>query len=277
MTTDPSRTRMRRSSFAAPLLMCLAALAAGPAAAQSPTEIEGMKADIEALKQGQDAIQKDLAEIKQALQRRPARAQPRPFQPLDIDIAGAPSKGAKDAPLTLVEFTDFQCPYCGRYFSNTLPEVIKQYVDTGKVRYVVRDMPLASIHPYAQKAAEAALCAGVQGKYWEMHDALFKDQAHLKPEDLASRAQQVGLLDPAQFSQCLDQGEQAETAQQGVKAGMQAGVRGTPSFFLGLTNADAPDTLHATQMIRGAQPFAAFKQTIDAMLASPHKAGGAGS
>ena len=79
--------------------------------------------------------------------------------------------GAKEAPVSLVEFTDFQCPYCGHYFNSTLLEVIKRYVDAGKVRYVVREMPLTNIHPYVQKALEAALCAGVQGKNREMHDA----------------------------------------------------------------------------------------------------------
>ena len=109
-----------------------------------------------------------------------------------------------------------------------------------------------------------------------MHDALFKNQTHLKLEDLTARAGEVGLNLP-QFSQCLERGMHAEAVQQDVKAGMQAGVTGTPTFFLGLTNPDASDALHATQMIRGAQTFAAFKQTIEALLAPPKKSTDAGS
>jgi protein-disulfide isomerase len=251
-------------------------LGTDPAAAQSKSGIDKLNTEVEALKQGQDAMQRDITEIRKMLEDILERARPKPFQPLDISLASAPSRGDRDAPVTLIEFTDFQCPYCGRYFSNTLPEVIKQYVDTGKVRYVIREMPLASIHPYAEKAAEAALCAGAQNKYWEMHDALFKDQSHLKPEDLPARAAKVGL-DLPQFSQCLESGMKAGETQQDVKYGSQAGVSGTPTFFLGLTNPKAPDTLHATQMIRGAQPFAAFKQTIDALLATARISTGAGS
>jgi protein-disulfide isomerase len=262
--------------MAAIVLALAVTLQPGAAATQDQTTIEGMRADIEALKQGQAAMQKDLAEIKRMLQHVPPRVQPRPFQPLDIDIAGAASRGAKDAPVTIIEFTDYQCPYCGHYVRQTLPEILKNYVDAGKVRYLIRDMPLTNIHPYAQKAAEAARCAGIQGKYWAMHDVLFKNQAHLKSDELVTHAKAAGL-DLPQFTHCLDGNLQAQEVQHSIKSGRQAGVSGTPTFFLGRTNKQTPDKLHATQMIRGTRPVMIFKQAIEALLKSPQETKGRGT
>jgi protein-disulfide isomerase len=270
MNRQSSNAPVRILPITAILLAFAATLPTGAPAAQDQTTIEGMRDDIEVLKQGQAVMQKDLAEIKRMLQRAPPRAQPQPFQPLDIDIAGAASRGAQDAPVTMIEFTDYQCPYCGHYVRQTLPEILKNYVDTGKVRYLIREMPLTNIHPYAQKAAEAARCAGIQGKYWAMHDILFKNQAHLKPDELATHAKAAGL-DLPQFSHCLDGNLQAQEVQHGIRSGRQAGVGGTPTLFLGRTNPQTPDKLHATQMIRGTRPWMNFKQTIDTLLESPQQ------
>ena len=106
---------------------------------------------------------------------------------------GAPSRGKADARVTIVEFTDYQCPFCSRYVRETYPQLDKEYVQTGKVKYVLRDLPLEAIHPLAMKAAEAAHCAGEQGKYWEMHDRLFANQTELARTDLAKHAQALGL------------------------------------------------------------------------------------
>ena len=262
------------TSFILLMLSLAATLAPGLAVAGSPGD-DKLSTEIEKLKQGQEAMREDIAEIKKMLEQILVRVRPKGFQPVDLSLAGAPSLGTKDAPVTMVEFTDFQCQFCGRYFSNTLPEVITRYVDAGKLRYVIREMPLTNLHPYAQKAAEAALCADDEGKFWEMHDALFKDQVHLKPEDLAAHARELGL-DMPKFSHCLESGMKTEQVQQDVKAGRHAEVHGTPTFYLGLTNPAVPDTLHATRVIRGAQPFRIFKNAIDALSALPPKVPGAG-
>jgi protein-disulfide isomerase len=230
-------------------------------AAQS--EIEQLHAEIEVLKSDQQAMRREIAEIKQLLQR--PRAKPRSFKPLGLRIDESPYRGELDAPVTLVEFVDYQCPYCQQYADEILPEVLKAYVDTGKLRYVVRELPIVRIHPLAFKAAEAARCSGVQGMYWEMHDVLFSNPDRLGQEDLIDHAEQLGL-DLGRFSQCLDAGEQAKVVREDLKAGRLAGVRGTPTFFLGLTQMDNPGVLEATRVIRGAQPFSAFQEALDSLL-----------
>lgn len=237
-------------------------LMVGQALAQA--EVERLSAEIEALKADQQAMRREIAELKQLLQQRP-QAKARAFRPLDISIDGSPYRGEADAPVTMVEFTDYQCPYCRQHVYETLPEVLKAYVDTGKLRYVVRELPIVRIHPQAFKAAEAARCAGAQGKYWEMHDLLFHNQNSFKREDLAGYAEGLGL-DLERFSQCLDEGEEATVVREDLKAGRLAGVRGTPTFFLGLTQSATPGMVNATRVIRGAQPFSAFQEVIDDLL-----------
>src|SRR5262249_17984609 len=117
-------------------------------------------------------------------------------------VTDAPALGQADAPVTLVEFSDYQCPYCRMFFSDTFPTLRREYIDTGKVRYVFRDYPLAQMHPQARKAAEAAHCAGEQGKYWEMHDLLFQNQQALALPQLSEYARNLGL-DGASFDACL--------------------------------------------------------------------------
>lgn len=134
------------------------------------------------------------------------------------------------------------------------------------MRYVARDFPLESIHPFAFKAAEAARCAADQGKYWEMHDKLFSNQSALTADDLLNYAKAVGA-DGAKFKECLDSGKQASKIRSDMAEGQKAGVSGTPGFFLGLTEPNAT-TVKATKNIVGAQPYANFKEAIDSLLAS---------
>jgi protein-disulfide isomerase len=263
-STSPTATRHIAFSV---ITLCL--IMPFIAQAQSGNDIASLAAEIEALKQGQQAIQKDVAEIKQILQQamqRQARARPPEFKPQDISIAESPFLGEADAPLTLVEFTDYQCPFCRRHALQTQPQLVKDYVETGRLKYVIREYPIQSIHPQAVKAAEAALCVNAQGKYWEFHDTLFQHQKQLQPEDLKAHAEALNL-DMAAFEQCLDSAKTADQVRRDLQAGMDAGVRGTPSFFLGFTKPDAPGAIHATKMLRGAQPFGVFQQTIDGLLA----------
>lgn len=146
----------------------------------------------------------------------------------NVEVAGQPSKGPAQAPVTIVEFSDFQCPYC-KNFTDTLYRVLKDF--SPDVRLVFRQLPLSEIHPLAEKAGEASLCAQEQGKFWEMHDLMFKDQANLKVEDLKAKAAGLGL-DAAAFNSCLDSGKYAQTIRQDIRDGALAGASGTPAAFI---------------------------------------------
>ena len=271
-----STNPLNKQKWLAATCLALAALwlvAAGPALAQSAEELEALKSEIQALKQGQQEIRKDLAAIKQLLRRRTksmARSQTPPFKPLDLSIAGAPCLGAADAGVTLDEFTDYQCPFCRRHSLQTKPQLVKDYVETGKLRYVLREFPIESIDPTAFKAAEAALCAGDQGKYWDTGALFFQNQRKLAPKDLKAYAESLGL-DTVGFGECLDGGKYTQRVRDDLRDGTAAGVRGTPSFFLGLTDPDDPSKIKATKFLRGAQPYPVFKQAIDALIAQAAK------
>jgi predicted DsbA family dithiol-disulfide isomerase len=146
----------------------------------------------------------------------------------EVATAGFPSRGPANAPITILEFADFECPHCGGLYP-TLKLVERNYAD--KVRFVYRNYPLTNSHPHAAKAAEASLCANDQRKFWEYHDSLFMDQAHLAIEDLKQRA--VSLkLDTAAFNTCLDSGKQADAVKKDMADGSKAGVSSTPSMFI---------------------------------------------
>ncbi len=130
-----------------------------------------------------------------------------------------------------------------------------------------RDWPIESLHPFAFKAAEAAQCAGEQGKYWEMHDRLFANQALLAPAELTKHAQAIAL-DATAFQQCLDSGKHAARIRKDLAEGQAAGVTGTPAFFVGWTVAGQA-TVKTVKDLRGAIPYAAFKQALDGLLAEP--------
>ncbi len=162
-------------------------------------------------------------------------------------------KGDANAPVTIVEWTDYECPFCTRFFEQTYPQIEEEYIETGKVKFIVRDFPL-SFHQNAQKAAEAAECAGEQGKYFEMHDKLFVEGVSGGVESFKQYAADLGLNTEA-FNACLDSGEMAAEVSKDMRDGQAVGIRGTPGFVIN------------GQTVSGAQPFANFKQVIDAALA----------
>lgn len=169
--------------------------------------------------------------------------------------------GNPDAPVTLVEFSDYQCPYCRQYFETIFPAIKTNFIDTGKVRFVSRNLPLTQIHPYAMQAAQAALCAGEQGKYWEMRSILYTHP--LQPDNLMDYARQLGL-DMAQFTTSLNSGKYLPDIQADMHDAVAAGVNGTPSFVLGKT-AGADNV--TGQLIVGAMPFDDFAEMINALAA----------
>jgi protein-disulfide isomerase len=173
------------------------------------------------------------------------------LKPPRVEVAAeGPSKGPASAPITIVEFSDFECPYCSKA-EDTVKQVMKTY--DGKVRLVYRDFPLP-FHPHAEKAAEAAQCAADQGKYWEMHEKLFANQQKLDPASLKAHAKDLGL-DQGKFDKCLDSGDKAKVVETNKAAGSKVGVTGTPAFFIN------------GYQLTGAQPFEEFKSLIDQELA----------
>lgn len=237
---------------------------AGASAASGQKVDESLRVEIDGLKREQAAIRKELAEIKELLRARGASAQTAPGDVL-VAVRRAPALGQESARLTIVEFSDYQCPFCRQHSSQVLPELVKEYVKTGKVRYVFRDFPIASLHPQAHRLHEAAHCAGDQGRYWEMHDRLFEDPQRTEPRDLVARARALGLDEP-RFERCLAGGIHAATVRQGIADGEKARVRGTPTFFVGLTEPDGAP-IRPQRLVVGAQPYAAFRQAIDTLLA----------
>ncbi|HEY6001720.1 MAG TPA: thioredoxin domain-containing protein [Anaeromyxobacter sp.] len=173
-----------------------------------------------------------------------------PYEAPKVAVSAVgPTKGPTNAPVTIVEFSDYECPYCVRA-EPTVKDLLAKY--PGKIKLVYRDFPLP-MHPKAPKAAEAAHCAGDQGKYWEMHDRLFSPGAKLEVADLKTAARDVGV-DGAKFDKCLDSGEKAKEVESHRKAGDEVGVSGTPAFFIN------------GRPISGAQPLEAFVAIVDQEL-----------
>ena len=170
-----------------------------------------------------------------------------------IDPVGGPTKGPESAPITIIEYADYQCPYCTRA-NVALKQVEEKYA--GKVRIVFRDFPLTQIHPNAAKAAEAGACADEQGKFWPMHDKLFANQTKLGVPDLKQHATELGL-DAEAFGTCLDSGKHAADIKKSLEEGQRLGLSGTPSFFIN------------GRLLVGAQPYEGFAQVIDEELERP--------
>lgn len=191
----------------------------------------------------------------------PAAAPPAPDPNIEADydelVDDDAVLGDADAPLTLVEFSDYECPFCKRHFSQTLPQLISEYVETGKLKLVFRDFPLG-FHQQALPAASAAECVRDQKgdeAYFEMHDKLFSGE--LSAEVFAGYAEELGV-NMTEYNDCIDSGKFTDEINADMAAGGKFGVTGTPGFVL--TDGDT------FKSIKGAQPFASFKSQIEAML-----------
>ena len=231
--------------------------------AQSPSDIGSLEAEVAALKEEVTTLRKELDEVLSLGQIKSLLAENRPLN-VSMSVEGAPSIGVETAKLTIVEFSDFQCPYCGRHVTNTYPSLKTQYVETGQMKYVFRDFPLGN-HKMAPKAAEAAHCAGEQDKFWEMHGELFANQRALQVDLLPTYADNVGVGDAAAFQECLDSGKFAARVETGMEDGARLRVSGTPSFGIGYTEDDGR-SVRVIKVIRGAVPLVQFQQTIDELL-----------
>lgn len=250
--------------LAIPGLISVTSVAGEMFHSESPKDLS---AEIEVLKENQVEIRREFQEIKgllkKLLQKGGTVAAGMPKN-LVLSVKNDPFKGSPSAPVTLIEFSDYQCPFCARHVRKTLPQIERDYIATGKVKYVFRDFPLTAIHKQAFKAAEAANCAGMQDKYWEMHDRLFMNKEGLAVKDFEEHAQVIGL-EMDSFRQCLESTMTAHEIREDVAEEKKARVTGTPSFFIGLTEPNG-FTVKPLKMLRGARPYQDFKEALDNLL-----------
>ena len=216
-----------------------------------------------------DAILNELKQIRILLQKqqvllqqRPGRA-PRADQKVSLPLGDTYAIGRKDAPVTLVEFTDYECPYCSRFHKNTYGQLKKNFVDTGKVRFISRDLPLP-FHKNALKAARASRCAGDQNKYWEARHLLSSNPKKLGDQAIADYAKKLNL-DTGKFQTCLASKKYEAEIAKDISEANRAGITGTPGFVLGKTPKDG--TMKGVK-ISGAQPYASFAARINKLLAA---------
>jgi protein-disulfide isomerase len=189
--------------------------------------------------------------LSRANDAQPAQLQPQVQKRYDIPVDGFPSIGPDNAPIVIVEFSDFQCPYCARFHDQTLQPLLDAY--PGKIRFVYRHLPLTSIHSAAFQAAEASMCAYEQGTFWPYHDEIYENQANLRTDLYMQIAADLGL-DLESFSSCLENEDYKDLVQSDVDFAVNLGVRSTPTFFInGLA-------------FVGAQHLDAFRQVIDSEL-----------
>jgi len=190
------------------------------------------------------AILQQTSSVLQPTQKAPVR--------YNVPVDNNPSIGPENAPITLIEFSDYECPYCWKWYVETYPQLMSAY--QGKIRFVYRDFPLTGLHANASPAAEAADCSGEQGKYWPFHDKLFSGELALGPDTYLKYATDLGL-DSNKFKNCLDTNKYQDAVEANYSFAYNLGVQSTPTFFInGLA-------------VVGAQPFSVFKQIIDQELA----------
>lgn len=185
---------------------------------------------------------------------------------VQINVEGAPTLGSKSAPITIIEYSDYQCPFCRKFWQDTLPNIKKDYIDAGKVKFVYKDFPLG-FHPGAIPYAEASRCVKEKGgdeTYWKMHDKIFEEQNKLDGGSVSSTIEYVGDETLKKWAKdlgydigkCLDEGKYKSAVQKDLAEGSSAGVQGTPGFFIN------------GRALSGAQPYSVFKQAIDAELSA---------
>lgn len=198
-----------------------------------------------------------MSPLKPAPRQRPAGL---PSEPISVE--GAALKGNPEASVVVVEYSDFECPFCSSFAHTILPQLEKEYVTTGKVLFALRQLPLETIHRNARAAAEAAECADRQGKFWPMHDALFANPGKLEPVALRGYASQIGL-DLRAYEACLTHAA-SRAVSEDVASATQFGVASTPTFLIGKRQPDGRVKL--TSRFAGAAPFDRFRQELDKLL-----------
>lgn len=207
-------------------------------------------------------LEENLQRGRTAVPQAPSRVEK--LEGVSVGIYGNRFKGSGSARVTIVEFSDFQCPFCARHVKETLPLLEQEFIGTGLVKYVFRNFPLDELHPTARAIAIGAECAGDQQKYWDMHDFLFANQTDLGAERIESHAELLGL-EMDSFHSCVTGEAVQHGIQRDVEDARSLGLNGTPSFFFGVTRDDGND-FEARYLFRGALPYSEFKTVIERLL-----------
>ncbi len=243
-----------RSARAATLLAALFLTIASPQAVRSEDAITRSQAD---------SILIELRQIRQLLERQqsPRAAVPAPDRTVTLASVAAYEIGRKDAPLTMVEFADYECPFCRQFHTTTFEQIKKDWIDTGKLRFVSRDLPL-DFHPHSFKATVAARCAGEQGKYWELRHVLTINATQLELPSLVTYASDLGL-DTTRFVACLGAEKYAPEIRKDMADAGAAGISGTPTFVLGRSTKAGMTGV----VVVGALPYPEFDTRLRSLLA----------
>ena len=225
-------------------------------------DLAQLKDEVARLNAQQQQILASLDELKKMMK---GPTQPALKPPQTMGVAGEPYKGEPTAKLAIIEYADFQCPFCRRFEHDIYPQIRASYVDTGKLKYFHRDMPLV-FHQGAMPAARAVHCAAEQGKFWEMHDSLLGDAASLSAADIDERAGKLGM-NVAELDSCIASNRFADIIQRSVTEANEMQVSGTPTFIIGTLDAQGKVMSVKTTVV-GASPFEAFKAALDPLLAA---------
>ncbi|MDF2154569.1 thioredoxin domain-containing protein [Vibrio sp. CAU 1672] len=234
-----------------------------------PEQDSKLEAEVASLKQEISQLKEEVAEISlqikevntAAVNARKPKFKTLPNQPDFDDNGQVPSMGGDKAQLAIIEFSDYQCPYCKRYTDLTFPKIKQNYIDSGKVRYLARDFPL-KFHPQAKSAAVAANCSFEQGQYWPMRDTFFANVKKLNDDFYQQTATEMSL-DMAKFSTCIEDPKMMDRIEKDIELASSLGIRGTPSFIIGRIE---NNQLINPRLVVGAQDYQVFASLLDELL-----------
>jgi protein-disulfide isomerase len=244
---------------------CVAALTLPMVAADKNKDAKKKDASVDTITHEQaDQILDELRQIRQLLEKQ-AEASAKAGGPAGptrarLHMEGAPMLGSKDAPITVVEFSDYQCPFCQRFHTQVYGELKKDFIDTGKVRFYSRDLPIDQLHPNATRAAQAARCAGDQGQFWALRDIMSAHPEALDLNSLVADASTV-KINPDTFRKCVETEKYKEAVKGDLLEAMKIGADGTPSFVVGKSTPDGVDG----ELIVGAQPYNVFQEKFKSL------------
>lgn len=261
------RSTLGRAAVLACTLLGSALQAQQAAPPGSKSMPEPLQAQINALREGQEKLQRDLDELKALLKERPPRvetaAMAKPLDLVTVNVTGEPFKGSPSARVAILEYSDFDCSFCATYATQIYPLLDHAYLQAGKVKYFFRDFPGAE-HPGALFKAKVARCAGDQDRFWEAHDHLFRNQKPLDGPGMAQLIQTLGL-DEARFRACISSNQYIEAIQRSANTATRMRINGTPAFLIGTLSEDG-SFLTAKKIFLGAESDGQFREALDSLL-----------